>query len=331
MVTLDVLLLALLAEAVIIFLIVAIYFAFRYRKLRRKVRHYLERRKQFLLVLEETRQALNVSRKQAIEQWIAEHQGDQEQAEAIEDARLAYVDACIESFRSSEGELYRFWRGAYAGLHDIFCRLANTTAKSQSAPAIEHEPESATPQDAEPENQTPITPQDEESRIAYLERVIRYQASKIAELNDFRWRFEDINTRFVNIRASNERLKQTLYDLLWAQENQDQGPDPKALEQAMAEFERSNKELALCVETLEAENRRLQEHSEQSEQAQTDYLQSVESQAERSQDDLAGEITTLQTQLEEAQQDNAALRKELADLQREYVALYAQQQANKKT
>ena len=331
MITLDILVLALLAEAVVIFVVVAIYFAFRYRKLRRNVRRYLQRRKQFLLVLEETREALKASRKQAIQQWIAEHDGSNEQAEAIENARLEYVDACIESFRSSEGELYRFWRGAYSGMHGIFSRLADCSAKSQPAGIIDQQPNATATPKPEQTSQSDLTPEDEETRLAYLERIIRYQASKISELNEFRWRFEELNTRFINIRANNERLKQKLYDLLWAQENQEQGPDAQALEQAMAEFERSNKELALCVETLEEENRRLQAHSEQSEQAQAEYLQSVETQAERSQDELAGDLTTLQTQLDEAQQDNTALRKELADLQREYVALYAQQQANKKT
>jgi uncharacterized protein YukE len=343
MVTLDLLVLALIGEALILLILAVVWYRLKFRRLDARIRAYLQRRRQFLTLLEETRTAVKATRKHAIADWAQRHQGQEEAGRAIEDARLEYLDQCIETCKECDGELYRFWNGSYGSLYSILAELSEKLEQIDNRSA--EPPERADLQDEDAEDtdfdelfdavdadDAVTLPKDagEDARIAELERVVRYQSGKLSELNEFRWRYEELTNQFVNIRASNERLKNTLYDLLWKQENaseQEGGHDTKALEEAMAEFERSNKEMAMCLSTLEEENARLKNQVETIDEEQEAYIVAVSSHEGDSVEHLANQVEQLENTLAEQRKSNEQLQAELKDLQREYVALYAQQQA----
>jgi len=338
----------LLVEASLLFLVGAVFFALRYKGLARKIRDYLARRAAFEQELAKTAQDLAQHLNDSVKDRVEQGDLGEESARLLEQARVDFVAGALQSFRDAKGEQKGFWKGVNSQFINAVLGLAGRIEELLIQPKLE-EGGNLDPADdlAEADDEVAEAPDlnitedgfgeaviesggavivhNDSEEMDNLRRVIRFQTRKIDELVDFRRRFDDLQVSFHNIRAVNTRLKQQLYDLVWKKE--DGSNNAEEVEKIMAEFERSNQELKLCVDTLESENTRLKGAVEGIGDQQEKYAAQVGEMANIGDEELAERASALEQDLDKATVERDALQEELRVLQREYVSLYAQQQA----
>jgi len=342
----------LLAETSLLLLAAAVFFAIRYKGLAGKIRDYLERRLAFEQALAKTAKDLAQNFEQRVKERVEQGDLGEETARLLEQSRTSFVEGALEAFREVKGEQSNFWNGVYTKFLEAMLTMSERIEELLGSSAAE-ESENLDPQDDdigvadaddEADAQAPELDIQEDSsgeaviaapdtgivhddseELDNLRRIIRFQTRKIDELVDFRRRFGDLQVSFHNIRASNTRLKQQLYDLVWKKDATNE--QSEEMEQIMTEFERSNQELKLCVDTLESENERLRGAVEGIGDQQEKYADQVSQIAAKDDEILAEQVGTLEQNLDVVSKERDALQEELRVLQREYVSLYAQQQA----
>lgn len=159
-----------------------------------------------------------------------------------------------------------------------------------------------------------------EGTIEQMKAAFIKQKYKIADLLSSQEMLEQIQKRFDFLKERNKQLKEKLHKALSDKENKP--ADPALIE----ELETVNKELELCIETLEKENQRLQERLSQ-------YENGINEMEENFTEFLTGQDTAvsgsdeadaLRKELEEKEKELEQLKKDMEDLEKEYMVLYKQ-------
>lgn len=153
-----------------------------------------------------------------------------------------------------------------------------------------------------------------------FQEAFKRQRRKMAELLGAQEMLEQVRKRFDRLRERNRELRDRLKGL------KDPG-DVEELQRCLEEMENVNREMALCVETLEKENARLLarlgEYEEGMGEMERDLLVGVGTVPP----DAAGlqeRVRELEEALREKDRELQGLRRELESLEKEYMVLYKQ-------
>ncbi len=155
--------------------------------------------------------------------------------------------------------------------------------------------------------------------IEKLEEKIQKQKHRLADLIGMQEMVEQLKKRVDFLRERNKELKNRL------QEAKDSDDKDAVYQAIVEEMEANNRDLLMCVQTLEKENERLmqklREYEEGFNAINSDVSQIVSSSATASSSE---EIERLKKELQSKEEENRKLKSELENLEREYTALYKQ-------
>ncbi len=154
--------------------------------------------------------------------------------------------------------------------------------------------------------------------IEKLEEKIQKQKHRLADLIGMQEMVEQLRKRVDFLRERNKELKNRL------QEAKDSDDKDAAYQAIVEEMEANNRDLLMCVQTLEKENERLMEKLREYEEGFNAINSDVKNIVNSSDGASSEEIERLKKELQSKEEENARLKSELENLEREYTALYKQ-------
>ena len=150
--------------------------------------------------------------------------------------------------------------------------------------------------------------------IDKLQQKLRKQKQRLADLIGAQEMVEQLKKRINFLKERNKSLKEKLNE---ARESDDKD---KAYSAIVEELEATNKELYLCVQTLEKENERLlrkiKEYEEGFYEINKDIVEIIKT------DNGSSNFNDLKAEIEAKDREIERLKRELANLEKEYAALY---------
>ena len=154
--------------------------------------------------------------------------------------------------------------------------------------------------------------------IEKLEEKILKQKHRLADLMGMQEMVEQLRKRVEFLKERNKELKSRL------QEAKDSDDKDAAYQAIVEELEANNKDLLMCVQTLEKENERLMQKLKEYEEGFNAINSDVNNIVSSSDGASSEEVQRLKAELQSKEEEIERLKTELDNLEREYTALYKQ-------
>lgn len=144
-----------------------------------------------------------------------------------------------------------------------------------------------------------------------FEQIVNSQRDKVARLLSYKDLLEEMKEKFARISDANKKLRDTLNELLPEAERSEE------LEKALKNFELSNRDMNMSLNTLEEENKRLSEKLD----AQTNKAHKVDEMVEKH-EKLLRDNAKFERRAEVAEKELKSLKFQFDTLEKEYKRLY---------
>ncbi len=314
MIRINALYLLLLIEFLILTIAISLYLYYRNRKYRSSEKLIVRGRDDFGVFLEKQTAEKLEDMKNLLSGDEFEDNIETRIVREMHSLRLQFLKSALDGFRKGDTGYRVFWENLFNGFEDII--------KDQ----LQKKRDLLLKEDTLKTNLNEIRLLKEERKK--LQNVIEKQASKITELMSYKGMFNETQKRLNVVQQSNKDLRSKITGLM------DKADEGEEIKEALTVFEKTNRELEMCVGILEKENERLSgdfhvwEEELKRIEAEKEHAKKVEEEEYnrivQERDEFLTRLKGLEEKLEEKSKALSDLQGRYSILEQEYLVLYKQ-------
>lgn len=314
MIRINALYLLLLIEFLILMIAISLYLYYRNRKYRSSEKLIVRGRDDFGVFLEKQTAEKLEDMKNLLSGDEFEDNIETRIVREMHSLRLQFLKSALDGFRKGDTGYRVFWENLFKGFEDII--------KDQ----LQKKRDLLLKEDTLKTNLNEIRLLKEERKK--LQNVIEKQASKITELMSYKDMFNETQKRLNVVQQSNKDLRSKITSLM------DKADEVEGIEDALTVFEKTNRELEMCVGILEKENERLSgdfhvwEEERKRIEAEKEHAKKVDEEEYnrivQERDEFLTRLKGLEEKLEEKNKALSDLQGRYSILEQEYLVLYKQ-------